>query len=81
MALQVALLLAWAGPAVADTPAEASGLSEGDVVTEVNGQRVTDGIALIVAIRTYQPGETLEFTVRREGDVRTVEVTLDSEVG
>ena len=46
-----------------------------------NGQRVTDGIALIVAIRTYQPGETIEFTVRRDGAERVVEVTLDSEVG
>ncbi len=64
-----------------DTPAEASGLAEGDVVTAVNGQRVTDGIALIVAIRTYQPGETIEFTVRRDGETRTVSVTLDSEVG
>ncbi len=64
-----------------DTPAEASGLVTGDVVTAVNGQRVTDGIALIVAIRTYQPGETIEFTVRRDGDVQTVDVTLDSEIG
>ncbi|GAA1476442.1 hypothetical protein GCM10009623_08880 [Nocardioides aestuarii] len=64
-----------------DTPAESSGLSEGDVVVAVNGQRVTDGIALIVAIRTYQPGETIEFTVRRDGETRTVSVTLDSEVG
>ena len=64
-----------------DTPAEASGLVEGDVVTEVNGERVTDGIALIVAIRTYQPGETIEFTVRRDGEVRSVQVTLGSEVG
>jgi putative serine protease PepD len=64
-----------------DTPAAASGLAEGDVITEVNGQRVTDGIALIVAIRTYQPGETIEFTVRRDGATRTVSVTLDSEVG
>jgi putative serine protease PepD len=66
---------------MADTPAEVSGLRKGDVVTEVNGQRVTDGIALIVAIRTYQPGETLEFTVVRDGDERVVEITLDSEVG
>ena len=64
-----------------DTPAEDSGLEEGDIVTEVNGQRVTDGIALIVAIRTYQPGQTIEFTVRRAGDEQLVEVTLDSEVG
>jgi putative serine protease PepD len=64
-----------------DTPAEASGLRKGDVVTEVNGERVTDGIALIVAIRSHQPGETLEFTVERDGRERTISVTLDSEVG
>ena len=63
------------------TPAEDSGLQEGDVVTAVNGERVTDGIALIVAIRTYQPGETIEFTVLRDGDEQVVEITLDSEVG
>ena len=51
-----------------------------DVLQE-RGQRVTDGIALIVAIRTYQPGETIEFTVRRDGAEQIVSVTLDSEVG
>jgi putative serine protease PepD len=66
---------------VPDTPAEAAGLRQGDVITEVNGLRVTDGIALIVAIRTYQPGETIEFTLVRDGDERVIEVTLDSEVG
>ena len=64
-----------------DTPADQSGLREGDLVTEVNGERVTDGIALIVAIRSHQPGETLEFTVERDGRERTISVTLDSEVG
>ncbi len=64
-----------------DTPAEDSGLEKGDIVTAVNGHRVTDGIALIVAIRTYQPGQTIEFTVRRGGNEQLVEVTLDSETG
>jgi putative serine protease PepD len=64
-----------------NTPAAESGLHEGDVVTEVNGERVTDGIALIVAIRSHQPGETLKFTVERGGSERTISVTLDSEVG
>ena len=68
-------LLTW------DTPAAESGLQKGDVVVEVNGERVTDGIALIVAIRSHQPGETLEFTVERDGRERTIKVTLDSEVG
>ncbi|MFC4785420.1 S1C family serine protease [Nocardioides sp. MAHUQ-72] len=63
------------------TPADDSGLQQGDVITEVDGQRVSDGIALIVAIRAHQPGETVEFTVQRDGEERTVEVTLDSEVG
>ena len=51
------------------------------MITEVDGERVTDGIALIVAIRTHQPGETVEFTVARDGEERTVAVTLGSEVG
>ncbi|MBB6626884.1 trypsin-like peptidase domain-containing protein [Nocardioides sp. KIGAM211] len=63
------------------TPAEKSGLKKGDVVTAVDGERVTDGIALIVAIRAHQPGETLEFTVERGGEEQKVQVTLDSEVG
>jgi len=64
-----------------DTPAAASGLEVGDVVTEVNGERVTDGISLIVAIRTYRPGETIEFTVERSGDEQVVSITLGAEVG
>jgi len=63
------------------TPADKSGLQKGDVVTAVNGQRVSDGIALIVAIRAHQPGETLTFTVDRGGSQRTIRITLDSEVG
>jgi putative serine protease PepD len=64
-----------------DTPAEHSGLQKDDLITAVDGERVTDGIALIVAIRTHQPGETIEFTVVRDGEERTIEVTLGSETG
>lgn len=62
-------------------PAEEAGLAEGDVVVALEGERVTDGIALIVAIRSHQPGETLAFTVERDGDEKVFDVTLDSEVG
>ena len=64
-----------------DSPAEEAGLRGGDVIVAVDGERVTDGIALIVAIRTHQPGETIELTVRRDGDERDVNVTLGSETG
>lgn len=63
------------------SPAQAAGLREDDRITAVDGQPVTDGISLIVAIRTHQPGETVEFTVVRNGRERAVEVTLDGEVG
>ncbi|HEX5089138.1 MAG TPA: trypsin-like peptidase domain-containing protein [Nocardioides sp.] len=64
-----------------DTPADHAGLEEGDVVVALNGQKVTDGIALIVSIRSHQPGETLTFTVLRDGDEKDLDITLDSEVG
>jgi putative serine protease PepD len=62
----------------AGTPAAAAGLRKGDVVTDVNGKPIADGIGLIVAIRSHQAGETLTLTVRRDGHTRHVRVTLDS---
>lgn len=63
------------------TPAEEAGLREDDLITAVAGDRVTDGIALIVAIRTHRPGDTVEFTVQRGGQERQIDITLDGEVG
>jgi putative serine protease PepD len=65
----------------AGTPADLGGLQVGDVVVAVNDKQITDGIGLIVAIRSHQPGETITLTVRR-GDAReTVKVKLDAKVG
>jgi len=66
---------------VSGTPAAHSGLQKGDVVTAVDGVRVGDGVSLIVAIRSHRPGETVEFTITRGGQERTIEIALDSEVG
>jgi len=62
------------------SPASDAGLHAGDRVTAVDGQRVADGIGLIVAIRAHQPGETVTFTVVNGGSERTVKVKLGSEV-
>ncbi len=64
-----------------DSPAAAAGVRDGDRVVAVGGQRVTDGIALIVAIRTYQPGARVEFAIVRDGEQRTVTITLGGEIG
>jgi putative serine protease PepD len=63
------------------TPAAAAGLKKGDVVTGVNGKPVNDGISLIVAIRSHQPGETITLDVERSGDEKQVKVKLDGKVG
>jgi putative serine protease PepD len=64
-----------------DTPAAQAGLEEGDVVTQLDGLRVTDGIALIVAIRSHQPGEDVDLLLTRGDEELTLSVTLGSEVG
>ena len=54
------------------TPADEAGLESGDVITRIEGQPVLDGIELIVAIRTHQPGETIQVQVQRDGRERTI---------
>ena len=63
------------------TPADEAGLEKGDIVFAVDDVAVADGIGLIVAIRTHQPGETVALKVRRSGDDITVRIRLDAKVG
>ena len=48
-------------------PAPRPGIKAGDVITEVDGQRVHTGEELIVKIRAHRPGDRLELTVERGG--------------
>ncbi|MCZ2858267.1 S1C family serine protease [Blastococcus sp. VKM Ac-2987] len=56
--------------------AEEAGLQAGDVVTAVGQRPVTTSTELTAAIRSQAPGETVELTVRRGSDTRSVDVTL-----
>jgi putative serine protease PepD len=58
------------------TPAERAGLENGDVVTEIDGERVDSADELRLLIDAKQPGDETVLTVRRDGDSRTLEVTL-----
>jgi putative serine protease PepD len=68
------------GEVTADGPAAAAGLKSGDIIVKVGDRQVSDSTELIVAIRTYAPGDTITLTLQ---DGKTVEVTLgsDSSVG
>jgi putative serine protease PepD len=65
----------------AGSPAERASVREGDVVVAIDGKQVTDGIGLIVGIRSHQPGETVTLTVDRNGQLKKLRITLDSKVG
>ena len=64
-----------------DSPAEHAGIAPEDVITEVNGKVVKDGIELIVQIRSFEPGETVTLGVQRGGDTSTVQVVLGRKIG
>jgi len=61
-----------------DSAAEDAGLEAGDVVVAVGDRPITSSTELTAAVRSEAPGATVELTVRRDGDERTVEVTLGS---
>jgi putative serine protease PepD len=61
-----------------DSAAENAGLEVGDVVVAVGDRPITSSTELTAAVRSEAPGATVELTVRRDGDERTVEVTLGS---
>ncbi|MFJ4707001.1 trypsin-like peptidase domain-containing protein [Streptomyces anulatus] len=69
-------------PAVAkDGPAAKAGIESGDIITEVQGQRVHSGEELIVKIRAHRPGDELDLKLTRGGVERTVTLTLGSASG
>jgi len=58
------------------SPAEKAGLASGDVITEVNGQPVTDAHDLTARIGAMPPGDSVNITYTRKGQTKTAKVTL-----
>jgi putative serine protease PepD len=58
-----------------------AGLRAGDVVTAVGDRVVTTSTELTAAVRGAAPGDEVTLTVRRDGQTRSVEVTLGSSAG
>lgn len=70
------------GPAVNEGgPGDRAGIEPGDVITEVDGQRIHSGDELIVKIRAHRPKDRLELTVQREGKDRKVALVLGAAGG
>jgi putative serine protease PepD len=65
-------------PVTAGGPGDKAGIKAGDVITEVDAERVHSGEELIVKTRAHRPGDRLELTLRRDGRERTVSLVLGS---
>ncbi|HEX8810446.1 MAG TPA: Do family serine endopeptidase [Terracidiphilus sp.] len=61
-----------------DSPASKGGIKQGDVVKEVNGQKVADGSALQMAVSEMQPGTPLTLGIVRDGRSMTLNLTVGS---
>jgi S1-C subfamily serine protease len=60
----------------AGTPAEQAGLLAGDVILAINDEEVTLTMDLAQIVQKYKPGDTAKVTFDRDGEVKTVDVTL-----
>jgi len=59
-----------------NTPATASGLQNGDLITAIDGKPVTSTDQFIEMIDNYSPGQTVTFTIKRDGQVKQIKVKL-----
>jgi len=53
-----------------------AGLLAGDVITAFNGEAVKDLGAYSAALKKYKPGDTVDVSVNRDGEMLTLKLTL-----
>ncbi len=61
-----------------NSPGGKAGLRTGDVITQLNGQSVTDAGQLQMEVGQQRPGNTIHLEVLREGKTVSVPVTLEA---
>src|SRR6266481_8808177 len=64
------------GKVLEDSPAAKAGLKDGDVITEINGQRVEGTIQFRRMIHETPAGRALQLTISRDGRSQTISATL-----
>jgi putative serine protease PepD len=67
------------GSVTAGGPAQSAGLKAGDVVTAIEGKRITGSGDLVSAIASHSPGDSIKITVRRGSGTQTVTAKLGTQ--
>jgi S1-C subfamily serine protease len=60
-----------------NSPAERAGLRAGDIILKIDDEELSQNKDLTEIIQNYQSGETVEFTILRNGKEQTVEARLE----
>jgi putative serine protease PepD len=60
-------------------PADDAGLREGDRIVKVGNQEIADSDDVATGISGRKPGDGVEIVVQRDGDERTIRVTLGTQ--
>jgi serine protease Do len=61
-----------------NSPAQKAGLEQGDVIVKVGESSITDGAQVQSAIEKTKPGQTLAFTVNRQGTLKPISVRTET---
>ena len=64
------------GGRVPNSPASDAGIESGDIIVRVGKSRVPDATALRNRVSLIRPGKTVEVTLFRDGERKTVEVVI-----
>lgn len=70
---------AYVGEVIAGSPADEAGIQKGDVVTKVNDEQISSADSLIIALRSYDVGDTVTLTVQRGKNEKKIDVKLGSD--
>jgi S1-C subfamily serine protease len=66
-------------PITPGSPAAKAGLQAGDIITAVDGTKVTSVNQFVATIANYAPGDTVTLTVNRGGQTKTIKLTLGAQ--
>jgi S1-C subfamily serine protease len=62
-------------------PADSAGLKRGDIITALDSAEVRSSGDLLSSLRQYQPGDSVEVTILRDGKQLGVELRLGERNG
>jgi len=61
---------------IEDTPAKESGMMSKDIILEMDGTKLFNHDQFTKMLKMYKPGQKVKFKIYRDGDEKTIKLTL-----